>query len=195
MSEFEKIQEQEDVINSHDQNLVVSASAGSGKTSVMIRKILDYILNYNITVKDILVLTYTNFASEEMKQRLVSALKEVAPTRQDVFTQLDDIPLADISTFDSFCQKIVKKYFYLLDIDPSFTIFSSAEEAFYQNRAMKKAIEVYKKNNEQKYFSLFNCFADNRTDKNIYDLVLTIYNFLNKHSVSHNQKQTHMPEA
>ncbi len=177
MSDFEKIQEQEDVINSHDQNLVVSASAGSGKTSVMIRKILDYILNYNITVKDILVLTYTNFASEEMKQRLVSALKEVAPMRQDVFMQLDDIPLADISTFDSFCQKIVKKYFYLLDIDPSFTILSCAEETFYQNRAMKKAIEVYKKNNEQEYFSLFNCFADNRTDKNIYDLVLTIYNF------------------
>ncbi len=177
MSEFAKIKEQEDVINSHGQNLVVSASAGSGKTSVMIRKILDYILNYDITVKDILVLTYTNFASEEMKQRLVSSLKEVAPTRKDVFLQLDDIPLADISTFDSFCQKIVKKFFYLIDIDPSFSVLDSAQEAFYQNRAMKKAIEVYKKNNEQKYFSLFNCFADNRTDKNIYDLVLSIYNF------------------
>ena len=177
MSEIKKIQEQEDVINSLDQNLVVSASAGSGKTSVMIRKIVDYILNHDIKVKDILVLTYTNFASEEMRQRLVSSLKEVAPNRQDIFEQLDDLPLADISTFDSFCQKIVKKYFYAINIDPSFSVLDNALQTIYQNRALKNAIDVYREKNPERYFSLFNCFADNRTDKNIYDLILSIYNF------------------
>ena len=143
----------------------------------MIRKIVDYILNHDIKVKDILVLTYTNFASEEMRQRLVGALKEVAPTRQDIFEQLDDLPLADISTFDSFCQKIVKKYFYAINIDPSFSVLDNALQAVYQNRALKNAIDIYREKNPDKYFSLFNCFADNRTDRNIYDLVLSIYNF------------------
>ena len=177
MSELEKIKEQEDVMNSYNQNLVVSASAGSGKTSVMIRKIIDYILNRGLTVKDILVLTYTNFASEEMKQKLISALKEASILRQDIFEQLDDVPLADISTFDSFCQKIVKKYFYLIDVDPSFSVLDESEQTFYQNLAMKKAIETYKQKNRERYFALFNCFADNRTDKNIYEIVLSIYNF------------------
>ena len=147
MSEIKKIKEQEEVIESRDKNLVVSASAGSGKTSVMIRKIVDYILNHDIKVKDILVLTYTNFASEEMRQRLVGALKEVAPTRQDIFEQLDDLPLADISTFDSFCQKIVKKYFYAINIDPSFSVLDNALQTVYQNRALKNAIDIYREKN------------------------------------------------
>ena len=142
MSELEKIKEQEDVMNSYNQNLVVSASAGSGKTSVMIRKIIDYILNRGLTVKDILVLTYTNFASEEMKQKLISALKEASILRQDIFEQLDDVPLADISTFDSFCQKIVKKYFYLIDVDPSFSVLDESEQTFY-HRKTEKGISLF----------------------------------------------------
>lgn len=177
MSEFEKIPEQEDVINCYDKNLVVSASAGSGKTSVMIRKIIDYILNHDLKIKDILVLTYTNFASDEMRQRLTNALCEAATSRQDLMELIDDIPLADISTFDSFCQKIVKKYFYVLDISPSFSILDNASQKLYQQRALKKTIDVFKAKQPDKYFELFNCFADNRTDKNIYDLVLSIYNY------------------
>ena len=123
---YKKIQEQENVLNTTDKNIIVSASAGSGKTSVMIRKILGLIVEKNVKVKDLLVLTYTNAAASEMKQKLISEMSNQDNIK--VLSQIDDVPLSDISTFDSFCQKLVKRYFYILEIDPSFNILQGSEQ-------------------------------------------------------------------
>lgn len=175
--ELEKIEEQERVLSSYNQNLVVSASAGSGKTSVMIRKIIDLILNKNLHVKDLLVLTYTNSAANEMKQKLINAINEKAQENPKLLSEIDDIPLADISTFDSFCQKLVKKYFYVLGIDPGFNIVQGTKQVELQNKSLKNAIKAYKQKNIEAYYNLFNAYASNRTDKNIYSLILTLYNY------------------
>lgn len=177
MSDFDKIEEQEKILSSYNQNIVVSASAGSGKTSVMIRKIIDLILHKNVHIKNLLVLTYTNSAASEMKQKLINAMNSNAKDNPILLEEIDDIPIADISTVDSFCQKLVKRYFYILDIDPGFNIVQGTKQKQLQSKALKNAINLYKEQNSAQYFDLFNCFASNRTDKNIYEIVLNLYNY------------------
>ncbi len=174
---FEKIQEQEDVLSSYNKNIVVSASAGSGKTSVMIRKIVDLILNKGVHVKELLVLTYTNAAASEMKQKLIDYMSEQAQNNKQLLDEMEDVSLADISTVDSFCQKIVKRYFYAIDIDPGFNIIQGSLQKQIQLKALKKALDIYKEKNSEKYFNLFDIYAKNRTDKNIINLIMKLYDY------------------
>lgn len=175
--EFEKIEEQEQVVYSKDDNLIVSASAGSGKTSVMIRRIINLLINEHYSVSDLLVLTYTTKAASEMKQKLLKELKKQATKNADLIKEIDEVALADISTIDSFCQKLVKKYFYILDIDPSFEVLQGSEQKSVMTNCMKKAIASYKKSNADEYAKIFEFVSSNRTDKKIYENVLNIYNF------------------
>ena len=92
---------QEEVVNSTNKNLIVSASAGSGKTTVMIRKIIKHMIEDGVGVRDILVLTYTKAAAEEMKQRLLSAIYENAQNNPSLLNQIDDLSIANISTIHS----------------------------------------------------------------------------------------------
>ena len=160
MSDFDKIEEQEQVLNCYNKNIIVSASAGSGKTSVMVRKIVDYLVNQNIKVKELLVLTYTNSSASEMKQRLIGEMTKCAENNPQLLEQIDDVPLADISTFDSFCQKLVKKYFYALEIDPGFNILEGTKQIELKQKAIKKAIKNYSKKHPNNYFELFNSYAN-----------------------------------
>ena len=118
---FKPTPEQDYVLNIKNQNTIVSASAGSGKTTVMVEKIFNIIKDQKIPVNDILVVTFTKSAALEMKQRLA---KKLSDNSEDQFiqNQIDDLSTADICTVDSFCEKTVKKYFYILGIDESFSV-------------------------------------------------------------------------
>ena len=172
---YKEIKEQTRVLETFGKNIIVSASAGSGKTSVMIRKILSLIIDKDVKVKDLLVLTYTNAAASEMKQKLINEMSNQDNIK--VLSQIDDVALADISTFDSFCQKLVKRYFYILEIDPGFNILQGSEQKEFWLKAFKKAVKNFKKNNYDRYFEMFNCYATNRTDKNIHEIILKLNSF------------------
>ena len=174
-SGFKTIKEQDDVLNSKGKNIAISASAGSGKTSVMIRKIVKLIIEENVKIEDLLVLTYTNSASSEMKQKLVSEITKTGNI--ELIKQLDNIATSDISTFDSFCQKLVKKYFYLLDIDPAFNILQGSEETQIRTKSIKNAIKLYKKTNFNDFSVIFDFYGSNRTDKKIKEIILKINDF------------------
>ena len=173
--QFKIIEEQDAVLKSHDKNIAISASAGSGKTSVMIRKIVKLITEENVKIEDILVLTYTNSASSEMKQKLINAITQSG--KVEIQKELDNIVNSDISTFDSFCQKLVKKYFYLLDIDPAFNILQGSEETLIRSKAIKNAIKSYKKSNFNDFSIIFDYYGSNRTDKKIKEIVLKMNDF------------------
>ncbi len=173
---FDKIDEQDAVLSSYNKNIVVSASAGSGKTSVMIRKIVD-LINKGVHVKELLVLTYTNAAASEMKQKLLNYMSQEAQNNKKLLDEIEDVSLADISTVDSFCQKIVKRFFYAIDIDPGFNIIQGSQQKQIQLKALKKALDIYKEKNSETYFNLFDIYAKNRTDKNITNLVMKLYNY------------------
>ena len=173
--QFKVIEEQDAVLKSHDKNIAISASAGSGKTSVMIRKIVKLIIEENVKIEDILVLTYTNSASSEMKQKLINAITKSG--KVEIQKELDNIVNSDISTFDSFCQKLVKKYFYLLDIDPAFNVLQGSEETLVRSKAIKNAIKSYKTSNFEEYSKIFDFYGSNRTDKKIKEIVLKMNDF------------------
>lgn len=173
-----KIKEQEEVLNVSNKNLIVSASAGSGKTTVMIRKILKYILEGDCHVDQLLVLTYTKSAALEMKKKLIDKIKENLETNPKLLDELDLVPISDISTFDSFCQKLVKKYFYILEIDPSFSILEGKDQAHLQDKALTKTLKAFKLENTQAYENLLENFSAKRDESTIKSLILEIYNYL-----------------
>ena len=172
-----KIAEQEAVLN-ETKSQIVSASAGSGKTTVMIRKILKILLDKECHVDELLVLTYTKSAAMEMKKKLVEKLKENIQKDSSLQDELELVQSSDISTFDSFCQKLVKKYFYILDIDPSFKLLDSGEQAYQQGVALDLALADLKNEFPQEYEDLLNNFSSSRNEQNIKSLVMEIYTYL-----------------
>ena len=105
---WQKIPEQEDVVF-ENRSQIVSASAGSGKTTVMIRKVVELIKAKDCHVDELLILTYTTAAALEMKKKLVERLKKESLQDESLQDELDSVQTADICTIDSFCQKLVKK--------------------------------------------------------------------------------------
>ncbi len=171
------IPEQEEIMHIKNKNMIVSASAGSGKTHIMIKKIFQYILDGDCHVDELLVLTYTKSAAMEMKKRLLDRLKESVNEKEFLQDELDKVQTADISTFDSFCQKLIKKYFYVLDIDPSFSVLDEKDEVYEQAKAMEKAIAEMKSAEPEMYSHLIENLASNRDENSIKATILKIYNY------------------
>lgn len=147
MSKIQLTEEQISAISSRGK-VIVSASAGSGKTFVMIERLANLLLE-GADVKRILAVTYTTRAAAQMKEKLRSALIEKLKTadrdlRVKIKAQLKALPMADISTTHSFCSRIVKSYFYLVGIDPAFKIASedSADGSILFSRAMDDVFEA-----------------------------------------------------
>lgn len=173
-----KVPEQEDIVNTEGKNIIVSASAGSGKTSVMIRKIFKYVIEQGCHIDELLVLTYTKSAALEMKKKLTNKIKENLDKNPYLQEELDLVQTSDISTFDSFCQKLVKKYFYILNIDPSFSILDGSDASYYQDQALDKAIKTLKQDAPEAYENLLNNFSSTRDERTIKAIILEIYGYL-----------------
>lgn len=186
---FEPIQL--DIIGSSVQNQLVSAGAGSGKTTVMIEKIANLIIEKNVPISSLLVVTFTVLAATEMKQRLVAKLKEkltecenftnltqsqIEDKKRDILAKIDQIQTASIDTIDGFNAKTIKKYFYELDLSPNVEIISDTTRDYYINRAMKRAIETISKD-KNKINVLLDLFGGNaRNLKNLEQQIIDIYN-------------------
>lgn len=183
MSEI-RVEEQERVVEVLDESAIVSASAGSGKTSVMIRKIIKAVTEQNVDISNILALTYTNAAAAEMKQRLTVSFNKFVEGATDekkinfIAEQIDKLSTADISTFHSFYERIVKKYFYILQINPSFEILSEEEFTVLKNKAFEQAIDEFKKNNFEEYLIISDILGKKRSDKEIKERILKLDEFL-----------------
>ena len=144
-------EQQKQVLDSTSQHQLVSASAGSGKTTVMIQKIANLLLNNTIKADEILVVTFTNLASIEMKERLILNIRQVLlqTSNDDEKTKvqllLDSIETASIDTIDGFCSKMLRKYFYQANLDPEIKIISSFSQEYYINKALDMAINQFGK--------------------------------------------------
>jgi len=109
-------EEQVKILESKAKSLVISASAGSGKTYIVIEKLKKLICDLKVPVERLLVLTFTKVAAEEIKTRLTNAILSMEPSKK-MLESLDALPLSDISTIDSFCEKIIKRNINKLEID------------------------------------------------------------------------------
>ena len=115
--------EQESAINESGKNIIVSAGAGSGKTAVLTERVIRK-LKSGISIKNMLILTFTNNAAHEMKERIRKAIKKACLENNDLKKELDYIDNAYITTFDSFSLSIVKKYHYLMDVSKNINVLA-----------------------------------------------------------------------
>ena len=139
--------EQRRAVTETEGNMLVSASAGSGKTYVMIERLIGIVLDGKAKVSEILAVTFTEAAAAEMKQKLVSALRKRLIDGGDnsaVRAALDEVPAASISTIHKFCADLLRSYFYEIGLDPAFKIADETAACEIQNAAADKTFsELY----------------------------------------------------
>lgn len=176
--------EQWKAIWSTGQDTLVSAAAGSGKTAVLINRMIEKVISKEnpIDVDELLVVTFTNASAAEMRHRLAEALeKEIAknPHSQHLRKQLSLVNKAHISTLHSFCLAIVRQYAYLIDIDPGFRIASEGESALLRDDVLAAVLEeAYDDEREEKVeevYRLVDSFSSDRDDQAIETLIDKLY--------------------
>lgn len=180
MPQFTK--EQEKAINDRGHDILVSASAGSGKTTVLVERVLREILS-GTRVDELLVVTFTKAAAEEMKTRIKAALtKELDKPKVDrryLREQLNQIDTANISTIDAFCLDVIHRFYYSIDLDPSFSILTDeTQAALLKERALREIEGKFlndDKNQDFRYF--YDNFAGDRDADSPRDLLLDLYDF------------------
>ncbi|WP_026905694.1 helicase-exonuclease AddAB subunit AddA [Paucisalibacillus globulus] len=177
--------EQEAAIYTEGNDVLVAAAAGSGKTAVLVERIIQKLLKKDnpVDIDSLLVVTFTNAAAQEMRNRVGLALEkalEQDPTSVHLKKQLSLLQRASISTLHSFCLDIVKQYAYLIDIDPGFRIANDMEVDLMQQDVLGDLFEDWygKEGEEQeKFFEVVERFSGDRNDVDVEKLVLALYNF------------------
>lgn len=177
---FEWTKEQKAIFDSHDKNILVSASAGSGKTTVMISKIIDLVLKENdrTPISNFLVVTFTKASAEDMKAKLIEAFSKHVDD-EFCLKQIDEVDTSDISNLHSFCSRLILTYFYEVNIDPSFRVLDGVHSAFLQDKALDRLFEKKEKQGDVDYFKLFEIFQKKRQNKALKNIIKRFNNFLN----------------
>ena len=184
--EQKKTAEQIEAIYTAGQNILVSASAGSGKTFVMAERILDQ-LTRGVEISQLFISTFTVKAATELKERLEKKISQQIQESNDVDLkqhlgrQLADLPNAAIGTMDSFTQKFLGKHGYLIDIAPNFRILQNeSEQLLLKNEVFHQVFEEhYQGENKEKFSSLVKNFAGRGKDeRGLRQQVYKIYDFL-----------------
>lgn len=174
--------EQISAINNSGGTLLVSAAAGSGKTAVLVERIIQKILTEKISIDRFLVVTFTNKAATEMAEKIEIALsKEVLKNQKNQFlrNQLTLVNKAQITTIHSFCFNLIRENFSFLNLSPDFKIASDLDIKILKNDCMRKILDDFFKNIEQNpnFTALVDTIGENSLDFEM----LKIYNFLQSH--------------
>ena len=147
MAETKWTKDQQLVIDLRNRNILVAAAAGSGKTAVLVDRIIEEITEEK-KPKDIdklLVVTFTKAAAAEMRTRIGNALElriEENPDNEHIQKQARLLHLAQITTIDSFCQSIIKNYFHIIDLDPVFSVGDETELGLMKQVVLEEVLEL-----------------------------------------------------
>lgn len=170
-------------IHAKGSDILVAAAAGSGKTAVLVERIIQRVLDdvNPINVDELLVATFTNASAQEMRHRIGVALeKEIAanPHSGHLRRQLNLLNHATISTLHSFCLEVVRKYYYLIDIDPGFRILDETEGMLLRDEAMEALLEEeYGKEGNESFYRVVDMFTNDRSDDALQNLIFKLYDF------------------
>lgn len=182
MSETKWTDEQQQAIDTRKCNLLVAAAAGSGKTAVLVERIIKIITNEEnpVDIDKLLVVTFTSAAAAEMRERIAAAISkalEKNPNSKNLQKQLTLLSRANITTMHSFCLDVIKNYFYTIDLDPSFRIADETEITLMKNEIIEDIFEeLYEEDNE--YFKgLVEAYSTAKDDEKLKDIILNLYEF------------------
>ena len=171
-------------ITQNGSDILVSAAAGSGKTAVLVERIVRKLLDENnpIDIDRMLVVTFTEAAASEMKEKIIRALKKEGSPRANL--QLKMSGSACITTIDSFCLKCLRSNFHRIGIDPEFGICDKAEAELLKEEVCDELFDnLYKTENtedKERFVRMIDNFASNRNDYSLKNLVLFVYKFMKR---------------
>ena len=175
--------EQQAAIDSRGQTLLLSAAAGSGKTAVLVERIIQRLLSADdpVDITSLLVVTFTKAAAAEMRERVASALMKAAASAgpEVAERQLALLPSAHISTLHSFCQDVIRRYFYTIDLDPDFSIAAEEELHLLRRSVLESVFLSYYEDDEKArlLYPLTDMFSSDRGDDALMSIVSAMYNY------------------
>ena len=182
MSSPKWTKEQQAVIDSRNSNLLVAAAAGSGKTAVLVERIIQMITDKDnpIDIDKLLVVTFTNAAASEMRERIGDAIGKALdkePENTHLQKQLVLLNKASITTIHSFCLEVIKSNFHKINLDPNFRIGDTTECTLLKQEAIEDVFEALYVEQNEGFLNLIESYAEKRGDSNVQDIILGIYNF------------------
>ena len=174
--------EQQAVIDSRNCNLLVAAAAGSGKTAVLVERIIQMITDREnpIDIDKLLVVTFTNAAASEMRERIGDAIGKALdknPENKHLQAQLVLLNKASITTIHSFCLEVIKSNFHKINLDPNFRIGDTTECTLLKQDVIEEVFERLYEEANKDFLNLVESYAEKRGDNNLQDIILNIYNF------------------
>lgn len=183
MANFKPNKQQLAFLEADGSNLLVSASAGSGKTSTMVQKLVGIISNLKVPITSLLVVTYTNAAASEIKQKLFNEISQKivasSDTAEKAFLekQLDNLSNAEIGTLHAICKKLIIKYFYEVEQTPDFSLLSDKESKYLFDMAVSEVVRNHIQSDDESFFELYDSYNSKRNDSQLRTMILQIYNY------------------
>lgn len=174
--------EQQKVIDLRNRNILVSAAAGSGKTAVLVERIVKMITDksHPVDIDHLLIVTFTNAAAAEMRERIGNAIEkalEEAPGDEHLLRQLTLIHNAQITTIDSFCLYVVRNHFHEIDLEPNFRIGDEGELKLLREDVLGKVLEQNYEEPSEAFSDFVEGYASGRMDAALNDMILQLYEF------------------
>lgn len=174
--------DQQQVIDARDCNLLVAAAAGSGKTAVLVERIIKMLTQEEppVSVEELLVVTFTDAAAGEMKERVRNAIEkalEQDPENEHLQRQTSLIHSAQIMTIHSFCLSVIKEYFHVIDLDPGYRTGEEGEMRLLQHDVLDALLERYYEEGKPEFLDFVESYADGRDDKSIEERILQLYRY------------------
>lgn len=182
MGETKWTDEQLQAINTRGCNLLVAAAAGSGKTAVLVERIIKIVTDKNnpVDIDRLLVVTFTNAAAAEMRERIAAAItKELErnPSSTNLQKQLTLLSRANITTMHSFCLDIIKNNFHTIDLDPSFRIGDETEGTLLKSEIIDDMFEDLYDKEDKEFLNLVEAYGGSKDDRKLKDIILDLYRF------------------
>ncbi len=182
MGETKWTNEQLEAIKTRRCNLLVAAAAGSGKTAVLVERIIKIVTDNEdpIDIDRLLVVTFTSAAASEMRERIAAAItKELErnPSSKNLQKQLTLLSRANITTMHSFCLDVIKNNFHTIDLDPAFRIGDETEGTLLKNEIIDELFEDLYENDDEEFFNLVEAYAGSKDDEKLKEIILDLYRF------------------
>lgn len=174
--------EQQQVIDVRNRNILVSAAAGSGKTAVLVERIITRLTKdaSPIDVDQLLVVTFTEAAASEMKERIRNAIEKALEEQPDnihLQRQATLVHQAQITTIHSFCLSVIRDYFHTIDLDPGFRVAEEGELKLLKRDILEEVLETWYQDAKPEFLNFVESYATGRDDKQLEEIILQMFEY------------------
>ena len=179
MAEIRLTPEQQKVVDTRNCNLLVAAAAGSGKTAVLVKRIIKKVTEEGQDIDRLLIVTFTNAAAAEMRERIGAAIEEALAAQPDsahLQRQMMLLHNAQITTIHSFCLSVIREFFHLLSLDPGFRIGDEAELSLLRSDVLEEVLEECYEKEEEAFLAFVESFGSAKNDDAVKEYILKLYN-------------------